>query len=155
MSNHRMNISTCCMWTRRHHHSGADIRFQTGRAPAAQLRSALAPAVSFSAVARLLAREQLPRHLLHEKLLLAPQRKRSGAPGDPVCEARLFLREISFLARRLDYTKGRQGGGSAAASRAKLSQQMLCRRVECAVVAHQVTLPPKERLPPRVPRHVG
>ena len=47
---------------------------------------ALAPAVSFSAVARLLAREQLPRHLLHEKLLLAPQRKRSGAP-DPVCEA--------------------------------------------------------------------
>ena len=49
----------------------------------------------------------------------------------------LFLREISFLARRLDYTKGRQGGGSAAASRAKLPQQMLCRRVECAVVAHQ------------------
>ena len=28
-------------------------------------------------------------------------------------------------------------GGSAAASRAKLPQQMLCRRVECAVVAHQ------------------
>ena len=22
---------TCCMWTRRHHHSGADIRLQTGR----------------------------------------------------------------------------------------------------------------------------
>merc|ERR1712166_1028969 len=77
--------------------------------------------------------------------------ERSGAPGDPVCEARLFLREISFLARRLDYTKGRQGGGSAAASRAKSSQQMLCRRVECAVVAHQVTLPPKERLPTRCP----
>ena len=40
-------------------------------------------------------------------------------------EAWLFLREISFLARRLDYTKGRQGGGSAAASRAKLCQRAL------------------------------
>jgi hypothetical protein len=39
-----------------------------------------------TAVARLLAREQLPRHLFHKSLLLAPQRKRSSAP-DPACEA--------------------------------------------------------------------
>ena len=50
------------------------------------LRTAHTAAVSFSAVARLLAREQLPRHLLHKSLLLAPQRKRSSAP-DPACEA--------------------------------------------------------------------
>ena len=65
---------------------------RSGRCSRHQLHSSgvlwrpLVSTVSFSAVARLLAREQLPRHLLHEKLLLAPQRKRSGAP-DPVCEA--------------------------------------------------------------------
>ena len=50
------------------------------------LRTTHTAAVSFSAAARLLAREQLPRHLLHKSLLLAPQRKRSSAP-DPACEA--------------------------------------------------------------------
>jgi hypothetical protein len=46
-------------------------------------------AVSFWAVAHLLAREQLPASatpLSQVRLLLAPQRKRSSAP-DPVCEA--------------------------------------------------------------------
>ena len=56
--------------------------------------------VSFSAVARLLAREQLPRHLLHENLLLAPQRKRSGAP-DLVCEANMkhtvWVKRVRFF----------------------------------------------------------
>ena len=65
---------------------------RSGRCSRHQLHSSgvlwrpLVSTVSFSAVARLLAREQLPRHLLHENLLLAPQRKRSGAP-DPACEA--------------------------------------------------------------------
>ncbi len=56
--------------------------------------------VSFSAVSRLLAREQLPRHLLHENLLLAPQRKRSGAP-DLVCEANMkhtvWVKRVRFF----------------------------------------------------------
>ena len=33
------------------------------------------------------------------------------APFSTLLLVWLFLREISFLARRLDYTKGRQGGG--------------------------------------------
>ena len=64
------------------------------------LRTAHTAAVSFSAVARLLAREQLPRHLLHENLLLAPQRKRSGAP-DLVCEANMkhtvWVKRVRFF----------------------------------------------------------
>ena len=79
---------------------------RSGRCSRHQLHSSgvlwrpLVSTVSFSAVARLLAREQLPRHLLHENLLLAPQRKRSGAP-DPVCEANMkhtvWVKRVRFF----------------------------------------------------------
>ena len=64
--------------------------------------------VSFSAVARLLAREQLPRHLLHKSLLLAPQRKRSSAP-DPACEANaedtVRIQRVRFFFEYLPYSQ--------------------------------------------------
>ena len=79
---------------------------RSGRCSRHQLHSSgvlwrpLVSTVSFSAVARLLAREQLPRHLLHENLLLAPQRKRSGAP-DLVCEANMkhtvWVKRVRFF----------------------------------------------------------
>ncbi len=82
MTNSCLNVQTLSMGhtnTKPHvSHSGRSSRRRL-HSPRV-LITAHTAAVSFSAVARLLAREQLPRHLLHKSLLLAPQRKRSSAP---------------------------------------------------------------------------